>query len=196
MQCRNTNGALNAVTTSMVYHKLCPPGIYLSQFAVKTLCSIFSEIQERIWSLLKVPVIIVRIASFAFAGADPGFILGGGGGLCARTHIKSAKTEVPVYGRPARVQGTLEGPGSSRGFDALSCYLSLVSILIQNGIQKHSPSKLRGSAPPPLDPPLFRAMPPDSSLSEYDSCGIAENATNAHRGMDLKFIGKIRAKHS
>ena len=47
-------------------------------------------------------------------GADPGFSFGGGGGrkrFCARTHITSARPEVP-YGR---AQGPRKGPGSSRG---------------------------------------------------------------------------------
>ena len=63
---------------------------------------------------------------------------GGGGGAkkCARTHITSANPEVPITTGPG-VQGPLQGPGSSRGFDALSCYLRLIflNILIQNGIK-------------------------------------------------------------
>ena len=48
------------------------------------------------------------------AGADAGFLFGGGGlkTLYAHTHILSAKSEVPYD----RVQGPLKGTGSSWGF--------------------------------------------------------------------------------
>ena len=99
----------------------------------------------------------VMVLHGAQPGADPGFpFRGGGGRLCARTHITSAKPEAPSAG----VQDPLKDPGSSRVY-ALPYYLSL--------ILKHSDTKYKKNAKtiivhqilggrrllrPPLDPPL------------------------------------------
>ena len=84
---------------------------------------------------------------------------GGGGGkrLCARTHITSAKPEVP---NTAGVQGLLKGPGSST-VEILSraigpLFLSfLIQIVWKNThINDHIFFFGGGGLLPPLDPPL------------------------------------------
>ena len=91
------------------------------------------------------------------AGADPGFPCGRGGQkiMCAHTHHKS-ETRIPLYGL-GMLKRALEVLG-------LLCFLLLSepyqSILMQNGIRKHSLSKFRREeAPvaPPLNPPLLVA---------------------------------------
>ena len=61
------------------------------------------------------------------SGADPGFSWGRGGGVKGYVHGHTS-------GAKPEVQGPLNGPGSSRVFDAFSCYLSLFLI-------KHSDTK-------------------------------------------------------
>ena len=93
-------------------------------------------------------------------GADPGFSFRGGGRkrLYARTHITSAKFEVPFGRDPGPA-----GPGSSRFFYALYCYLSPIFKHSDTKwvIKNHSQSNFRGApvAPPPLDPPLCYISP-------------------------------------
>ena len=91
--------------------------------------------------------------------AGPGFSLGGGGGardyVPARTYTSAEPNSLFVG-----VQGLLKGPGSSWGFYAISCYLSLVFKHSDTkwAKKKKSQSNFRGEgAPiaPPLDPPLF-----------------------------------------
>ena len=72
-------------------------------------------------------------------------------------HITIAKPEVlNSWGPGLTLEGLMGGGG---GGSALSCYLILIlSILIQNGLNKHSRSKFRGDTYllcPPLDLPLI-----------------------------------------
>ena len=66
-------------------------------------------------------------------GADPGFSFRGAEQImCVHAHSRARRQNSLTAG----VQGPPKGLRSSRGFDALSCYLSPIffCILIQNGI--------------------------------------------------------------
>ena len=77
-----------------------------------------------------------------YTGANPGFSLGGGGGgggakknMCANAYHEREARSPLRSGSRARLRA-LEALG---GFDALSCYMSLIlSILIPNGIKEYS----------------------------------------------------------
>ena len=76
----------------------------------------------------------------------------------AHIHITSVKPEVPM----GRGLGPALGPWKLSGvFDALSCYLSLISKYSDTKWDKkpHSRSNFSGArhlcAPPPLNPPLY-----------------------------------------
>ena len=109
--------------------------------------------------------VVERVSILHVQGRIQDFHLGGGGGAKDYARARTSWAQNPkslIIIRPGSRAGPLKGPGSSRGFDALSCYLSLIckhsDTKWEGGGGKHSRSNFRGACcapPPPLNPPLL-----------------------------------------